>query len=72
MIMPTPTAHFQPDDRNIVIVEDCPDIHDAEKAADQFLDTITSCDEAGSHYQRIQVSGIQREGKYFFDVVVVH
>ena len=72
MIMPTPTAHFQPDDRNIVIVEDCRNIQEAEKAADQFLDTITSCDEAGSHYQRIQVSGVRREGKYFFDVVVVH
>jgi hypothetical protein len=70
--MPTPTAHFQPDNRNIVIVENCPDMRDAEKAADQFLDVITSCDEAGSHYQRVQVSGVQREGKYFFDVVVVH
>jgi len=72
MIMPTPSAHFQPDDRNIVIVENCRDIRDAEKAADQFLQGETSCDEAGSHYQRIQVSGVQREGKYFFDVVVVH
>ncbi|MBS1606884.1 MAG: hypothetical protein JST42_29785 [Bacteroidetes bacterium] len=70
--MPAPTAHFQPDDRNIVIVEDCRDIRDAEKAADQFLEGETSCDEAGSHYQRVQVSGVQREGKYFFDVVVVH
>ena len=72
MIMPTPNAHFQPDDRNIVIVEDCADMGGAERAADEFLESMTSCDEAGSHYQRIQVSGVQREGKYYFDVVVVH
>ena len=69
--MPTPTAYFQPDNRSIIIVENCSDMQTAEKQADEFLNVITSMDEAGSHYQRIQVSGIQREGKYYFDVVVV-
>jgi uncharacterized protein YerC len=68
--MPTPTAYFQPDNRNIIIVENCTDMQAAEKLADEFLDNITSMDEAGSHYQRIQVSGMRHEGKYYFDVVV--
>lgn len=70
--MPTSNAHFQPDSRNVVIVEDCRNIHDAEKQADEFLASITSQDEAGAHYQRIKVSGVERDGKYYFDVVVVH
>ena len=69
--MPTPTAYFQPDNRSIIIVENCSDMQTAEKQADEFLNVITSMDEAGSHYQRIQVSGIQWEGKYYFDVIVV-
>jgi len=69
--MPAPKVYFQPDNRNFIIVENCSDMKTAEKQADDFLDSITSMDEAGSHYQRIQVSGTQREGKYYFDVVVV-
>jgi hypothetical protein len=72
MTMPTPNAHFQPDNRDIVIVEDCTDLKTAEKQADEFLDSVSSQDEAGAHYQRIQVSGVEREGKYYFDVVVLH
>ncbi|HMI59971.1 MAG TPA: hypothetical protein VK518_03660 [Puia sp.] len=69
--MPTQIAYFQPDNRSIIIVENCSDMQTAEKQADEFLETITSMDEAGCHYQRIQVSGTEREGKYYFDVVVV-
>jgi len=69
--MSTQIAYFQPDNRNIIIVENCSDMQTAEKQADEFLETITSMDEAGSHYQRIQVSGIRHEDKYYFDVVVV-
>jgi hypothetical protein len=69
--MSTPKTYFQPDNRNIIIVENCGDMQTAEKQADDFLETITSMDEAGSHYQRIQVSGNFHEGKYYFDVVVV-
>ena len=69
--MPAPIAYFQPDNRSIIIVENCSDMQTAEKEADEFLSVITSMDEAGSHYQRIQVSGTQRENKYYFDVVVV-
>ena len=69
--MPAPKAYFQPDNRNFIIVENCSDMQTAEKQADEFLNNITAMDEAGSHYLRIQVSGTKREGKYFFDVVVV-
>jgi hypothetical protein len=69
--MSTPNAYFQPDNRSIIIVENCTDMQTAEKQADDFLEAITSMDEAGSHYQRIQVSGTWHEGKCYFDVVVV-
>jgi hypothetical protein len=72
MIMYTPTAYFQPDNRAIVIVENYSNTQEAEKQADEFLEGIAAQDEAGAHYQRVQVSGIEREGKYYFDVVVVY
>ncbi|MBS1661065.1 MAG: hypothetical protein JST68_08445 [Bacteroidetes bacterium] len=65
-------VYFQPDNRHIVIAESCSDIHDAERQVDRFLDTISEQDEAGAHYQRIAISGTERDGKYYFDVVVVH
>lgn len=70
--MPTPTAYFQPDNRAVVIVEDFMDVEDAEKQADQFLKNISEQDECGANFQRVKVSGVERERKYYFDVVVVY
>jgi len=70
--MPTPTAYFQPDNRAVVIVEEFVNIEDAEKQADQFLKNISEQDECGANYQRVKVSGVERESKYYFDVVVVY
>ncbi len=72
MYMPAPTVYFQPDNRHIVIVENCKDLSAAQQHVDQFLEEVSSQDEAGAHYQRIQVSGTEQKGTYYFDVVVVH
>ena len=62
-------THFQEDSRHIVIVEDAASMEQAEAAADAFLAEITAMDETGAKYQRIQVSGIRRDDKYYFETL---
>lgn len=62
-------AYFQPDDRNIVIVESAPDMINAEREADRFLEEVSSMDEGGTTFSRIQCSGVKQEGKYYFEVI---
>jgi hypothetical protein len=63
-------AHFEEGDRNLVVVEEADGFKQAEALADNFLSEVTSMDECGAMHRRIEVSGIRREGKYYFDVVV--
>lgn len=54
----------------MVIVEEAEGFKQAEELADDFLSDVTSMDECGALHQRIHVSGIRRDGKYYFEVVV--
>ena len=64
-------AHFQPDARHIVIVEEAPDMQAAEQEADRFLIAESKADEAGCCYQRVHSSGIKRDSGYYFKVVAM-
>lgn len=62
-------AFFQEDNRHFVIVENAANMEQAEAAADAFLAEITAMDEAGATYERIKVSGIYRDNKYYFETL---
>jgi hypothetical protein len=64
-------AHFQPDARHIVIVEEAPDMQTAEQEADRFLTAESQADEGGCCYLRVHSSGIKRDSGYYFKVVAV-
>lgn len=64
-------AHFQPDARHIVIVEEAPDMQTAEREADRFLAVESQSDEGGCCYQRVRSSGIKRDTGYYFKVVAM-
>ena len=63
-------AHFQEDNRNIVIVEEAGNMEEAEAMADEFLNGEMAADEGGARYQRIKVSGIRRGDKYYFEALI--
>lgn len=65
-------VHFKEDNRAIVVAESFESLEEAEKAADAFLEEMTSVDECGSRYLRVQVSGtpdVNNERVFYFDVV---
>ncbi len=65
-------VHFQEDNRNILVAEAFESLEAAEKAADLFLEEISSVDESGSRYLRVQVSGtpdVNDRQVYYFEVV---
>jgi hypothetical protein len=70
-VMTKLNAHFQPDARHIVIVEEAPDMQTAEREADQFLNAESKADEGGCCYLRVRSSGIKRDDGYYFKVVAV-
>jgi len=63
-------VHFEEGSPNIVVVEDADGFEQAQALADEFLSDVTAMDESGSLHRRVQVSGVKRDGKYYFDVVV--
>ncbi|RFM27167.1 hypothetical protein [Deminuibacter soli] len=65
-------VHFKEDSRHMVVAEAFNSLEEAEQAADSFLEEMTSIDECGTHYVRVQVSGMpdtMQNGTYYFDVV---
>lgn len=68
--MKNENVHFEEGNRNVVVVEEAEGFKQAEALADTFLSDVTAMDECGALHQRIQVSGIRRQGKYYFEVVV--
>ena len=65
-------VHFQEDTRHILIIEEAGGMPEteAEALADEYLSIVDAMDEGGARHQRIKVSGIRRDDKYYFDVVV--
>lgn len=70
--MTTTNIYFEPGDRHNVVVENVADMTAAEQEADRFLQAVSATDECGSALVRIKSSGVRRNDRYYFKVVMLY
>jgi hypothetical protein len=64
--------YFEEGDRHNLVVENVAGMEVAEQEADRFLCEASKADEGGASFVRIKVSGVKRNDRYYFKVVMVY